>query len=173
MSVHLFLEVPVVQDHSHRDYVGLRQRFLKEIAGRGADPVSQPGRGNVLFRYRLYRREVETDAGDLRMFFGDFDAEQSSCTADIAEAVIAREVEFVGERFEVYTRKTCHSVEEAFELFRFGVQFIEYVFASVLGFVLRFPGAQRFRQIIPVLEQPRIEHLGDSADVTRAVAVEI
>src|SRR5206468_8254843 len=28
-------------------------------------------------------------------------------------------------------------------------------------------------QIVPVLEQPRIEHLGYSADVARAVAVEI
>ena len=54
-----------------------------------------------------------------------------------------------------------------------GIQFIEYVFAAVLGFVLRFARAQRFRQIIPVPEQPRIEHLRDSADVARAVAVEI
>jgi len=43
----------------------------------------------------------------------------------------------------------------------------------VLGFVLRFSGAQRFRQIIPVLEQPGIEHLRDSAYVALAVAVEI
>ena len=56
---------------------------------------------------------------------------------------------------------------------RVRIQFIEYVFAAVFGFVLRFPGAQRFRQIIPVLEQPRIEHLGNSADVARAGAVEI
>ena len=62
---------------------------------------------------------------------------------------------------------------EALELFRVRIQFIEYVFAAVLGFVLRFPGAQRFRQIIPVLEQPRIERLRDSTDVERAAAVEI
>ena len=43
----------------------------------------------------------------------------------------------------------------------------------MLGFVLRFPGAQRFRQIIPILEQPCIEHLGDSTDIARATAVEI
>jgi hypothetical protein len=109
----------------------------------------------------------------LGFFFGYFDAEQSSCTADIAEAAIPREIEFPGEHFEIYTRETCHSVEEALELFRVGIQFIEYVFAAVLGFVLRLPGAQRFGQIIPVLEQPRIEHFGDSADITRAIAVEI
>jgi hypothetical protein len=43
----------------------------------------------------------------------------------------------------------------------------------VLGFVLRFPCAQRFRQIIPVPEQARVEHLGNSADVAQAAAVEI
>ena len=32
--------------------------------------------------------------------------------------------------------------------------------------------AQRFGQIVPILEQPCIEHLRDSADVARAVAVE-
>ena len=78
-----------MQDHSHRDHIGLRQRVLKEIVRRSADAVSQPGRGNVLFRYRLDRRRVESDAFDMRMFFGDFDAEQSSCAADVAQAAIA------------------------------------------------------------------------------------
>src|SRR6266446_791275 len=41
----------------------------------------------------------------MRMFFGDFDAEQSGCTSDIAQAAIAREMEFVGQRFEVDTRQ--------------------------------------------------------------------
>src|SRR6266581_1790683 len=109
----------------------------------------------------------------MRMFFGNFDAEQSSCTADIAQAAIAREIEFVGERFEVDARQAGHPVEKALEFFRVGIQFIEYVFAAVLGFVLWFPGPQRFRQIIPVLEQPRIEHLRDSTDVARAAAIEI
>jgi len=56
--------------------------------------------------------------------------------------------------------------------FKIGGRIIERV-AAVLGFVLGFPGAQRFRQIIPVLEQPRIEHLRDSTNVARAAAVEI
>jgi len=86
------------------------------------------------------------------MFFGNFDAEQSSRAADNALAAIAREIEFVGERFEVDARRAGHSVQKALELFRVGIQFIEYVFAAVPGFVLRFSGAQRFRQIIPVLE---------------------
>ena len=127
----------------------------------------------MLFRYRLDRRQVKTDALDTRMFLGDFDTQQSSCAADIAQAVIAREIEFIGERFEVDARQAGHSVEKALELFRVGIQFIEYIFAAVLGFVLRFPRAQSFGQIIPVREQPRIVHFRDSADVARAAAVEI
>ena len=68
------------------------------------------------------------------MFFGHFDAEQSSCTADIAQALVAREIEFVGERFEVDAREAGHPVEKTLELFRSGIQFIEYVFAAVPGF---------------------------------------
>ena len=59
----------------------------------------------MLFRYRRDRRQVKTDALDTRMFLGDFDTEQSSCAADIAQAVIAREIEFIGERFEVDARR--------------------------------------------------------------------
>src|SRR5439155_16308432 len=53
------------------------------------------------------------------------------------------------------------------------IQLIEYVFAAVLGFVLWFPCAQRFRQIIPVLQTREVQHLGDPTNVTLAVAVEI
>src|SRR6516225_7606234 len=102
------------------------------------------------------------------MFSGNLDAEQPSCPADVTQATVAREIKFVGERLEVDTRQPGHSVEEALELRRVGVQFIENIFTSMLGFVLRFTGAQRFRQIIPILEQPCIEHLGDSTDIARA-----
>src|SRR6516162_6970230 len=49
-QLHLFLQIPVVQNHSHRDHLGLWQWVLKEIAGCSADPISQARRGNVLFR---------------------------------------------------------------------------------------------------------------------------
>ena len=125
-----------MQDHSHRDHIGLRQWILKEIARCGADPISQPSRGNVLLRYGLDRGQVKTDALNMWMFFGNFDAEQSRCTADIAKGVVSRKIEFVGERFEVDARQAGHPVEEALELFRVGIQFIENVYATVLDFVL-------------------------------------
>src|SRR5205823_7524981 len=33
--------------------------------------------------------------------------------------------------------------------------------------------AKRFRQVMPELEQPCVQHLGDSADVARALAVKV
>src|SRR4030095_5177176 len=107
------------------------------------------------------------------MLFCDFNAEQSSCTADVAESVIAREIELLGQRFEVDPRQAGHGVEELFELRRLGIQLFEDSFFAVLCFVLRLPGTERFRQVMPELEQPRIQHLGDSADVARALAVKV
>ena len=43
----------------------------------------------------------------------------------------------------------------------------------MLDLVLRLAGAQRFGQIVPELEEPRVEHHQDAADVARAVAVEV
>src|ERR1700751_4524075 len=107
-ELHLFLQVPVVQNHSHYDHVRFRQRVPEEIACGSADPISQSGRGNMLFRYRLDRGQVESNALDMWMFLSHFDAEQPSCAPDIEQAAIAREIEFLGERFEVNTRQAGH-----------------------------------------------------------------
>ena len=43
----------------------------------------------------------------------------------------------------------------------------------MLGFILRLAGAKGFRQVIPELEEPRVQHFQYSADVTRALLIEI
>jgi hypothetical protein len=43
----------------------------------------------------------------------------------------------------------------------------------VLDLVLRPPGAQRFGKIVPELEQSRVQHLEDAADVPRTVAIQV
>ena len=43
----------------------------------------------------------------------------------------------------------------------------------MLDFVLRLAGAQCLRQVMPVFEQPHIEHGENTADVARAFLVEI
>src|SRR5438477_11457527 len=82
-------------------------------------------------------------------------------------------IEFLGQRLEVDSGQAGHAVEELFEFRRLGIQLFEDAFSAVLGFVLRLPGAKRFRQVMPELEQPCVQHLGDSADVARALAVEV
>ena len=135
---------------------------------------AQPGGGDVLLRDGLDRRQIEADALDVRMPLRDFDAEQAGRAADIAERLIAREIELLGERFEVDARQAGHRAEELLELRRVGVELLEHAFLPpcLISFC-GCPGAQRFRQIVPELEQPRVEHLQNAADVARAAAIEI
>jgi hypothetical protein len=64
-------------------------------------------------------------------------------------------------------------VEELFELGRVGIQLVENAFFAMLGLVLRLPSAKSFRQVMPVFEEPRVQHLQNSADVAGALAIEI
>jgi len=64
-------------------------------------------------------------------------------------------------------------VEELFELGRVGIQLAENAFFAMLGLVLRLPSAKSFRQVMPVFEEPRVQHLQNSADVAGALAIEI
>src|SRR5438874_9353630 len=162
-----------MQDHSHRNDVSPGQRILKEITGCNVDTILQFRRGNVFFRHGFDRRQIEAGTLNLWMLPRDFYGEQSSCTADVTEGVIAGKIEFLGQRLEVDSGQASHAVEELFEFRRLGIQLFEDAFSAVLGFVLRLPGAKRFRQVMPELEQPCVQHLGDSADVARALAVKV
>ena len=73
-EVHLLLQIPVVQNHAHRDDVGLRQRIFEEITGRGADAILQSGGRDVSLRDRLHWRQIEADALEMRVFLRDFNA---------------------------------------------------------------------------------------------------
>ena len=106
------------------------------------------------------------------MPLGDLDGEQARGAADVAQRRVAREVELLRERLEVDARQPRHRAHELLELRQLGVERLEDALLSVLRLVLRLPGAQRFGQVVPVLEQPRVEHLEDAADIARAVAVE-
>jgi len=74
-KLHLFLQVPIVQNHPHRDHVSLGQWVLKEIAGCNADAIAQAGGGDVLSCHGFDRRQVEADALNVWMLFRDFDAD--------------------------------------------------------------------------------------------------
>src|SRR6185295_19270986 len=53
------------------------------------------------------------------------------------------------------------------------VELLEHALAPVLDLVLRLARAQRFGQVMPEPEEPRVEHLEDAADITRARLVEV
>jgi len=75
MRYFLLLQVPVVEDHPHRDHVNLGQRVLEEISGRRRGTIGKPGRGDVLLGYRLNGREVERGARQVRMLLRHEDRE--------------------------------------------------------------------------------------------------
>lgn len=60
-EVHLFLEIPVVEDHAHCNDVGFRQRVFEEIAGCGSDALTQAGAGDMFFGDRLNDGQVVRD----------------------------------------------------------------------------------------------------------------
>ena len=171
-EVHLLLQIPVVQNHAHRDDVGLGQRVFEEIAGRRADAILQPGGGDVFLRDRLDRRQIEADALEMRMSLRDFDAKQAGRAADVAERLEFREIKFVRERLEVDAREAGHRAHELFQPGQVRVEFLEHALLAVLDFVLRLAGAQRLGQVVPEFEEPRVEHDQNAADVARAGFIE-
>ena len=54
-----------------------------------------------------------------------------------------------------------------------GIQLLEDAFLAVFDLVLRLARAQRLGQVVPIFEQPRVEHYQNPADVARAVLVQI
>src|SRR5215510_1094211 len=100
-EVPLLLEVPVVEDHAHRDHIGLWQRVAQEITRGGGDPVGESGGGDGLLRDRLDGREVERCGPEVSMPLRHLDGQEAGRAADIAERLITREVELLGERLEI------------------------------------------------------------------------
>ena len=138
-EVHLLLQIPVVQNHAHRDDVGLGQRVFEKIAGRGADAVAQAGGGDVLLRDRLDRRQIEADAFEMRMSLRHFDAEQAGRAADVAERLESGEIKLFGERLEVDARKSGHRAHELLQPRQIRVKFFEHALLAVLDLVLGLP----------------------------------
>src|SRR3954454_2397888 len=96
--------------------------------------------------------EIEGSAVQMRMFPCDFYAEKAGGSADIAERMVIREVEFISQSFKVDQRQASHGPHELLELGKVFVQFLEEPLHPMLGFILRTTGAQSFRQIMSELE---------------------
>ncbi len=170
-EVHLLLQIPVVENHAHGDDVGLRQRVFEEIAGGCDDAVFQSGGGDVLLGDGFDFAEVERGTFQVRMSFSHFNGKQAGRAPDVAKRLEFRKVTFLGKRLEVDAREAGHRAHELFQTRQVGVELLEHALLAVLDFILRAAGAKRFRQIIPELEQPGVEHDENAADVAWAFLV--
>ena len=83
----LLFEIPVVEDHAHRDDVGFGQGISEEVTGSRADAVAEPCGRDVFLRDRLHRRQVEGSATKIRMSFRDFNRKQASRPAGVAQGL--------------------------------------------------------------------------------------
>ncbi len=68
--------------------------------------------------------------------------------------------------------EAAHRGHELLEARRIGVQLVEHRAAVVLDLVLRLAGFQRRAEIVPVAEEPRVQHLQHAAHVAGLVLVE-
>src|SRR5262245_44216748 len=106
------------------------------------------------------------------MALGDEDRELAGGAADVAQRLVAREVELLREGAEVARRDAAHGVHELLEALRVAVQLLEHPRAPMLDLVLRLPGAERLGEVPPEAVETRIRHLEEAADVAGAFAVE-
>jgi hypothetical protein len=125
-ETHLFFQIPVVKNHTHRDDVRLGQRVLKEIAGGGTDTVTQPGQVDMFASDRFHRRQVEGNALEMRMLLRGFDAKQASGAADVTKSIEIGKVKLGRERLEIYPREASHRAHELFESRQFFVELLEH-----------------------------------------------
>lgn len=171
-EVLLFLEVPVMEDHPHRDDVGLGDWVLEKVSRGCGHAVLEAGGCDVLPGDGLHGREVERDALHVRVPLRNLNREEAGRAADVAERLVLREVELRREGLEVDPREARHRAQELLELRRVGVERLENPLLPVLLLVLGLAGPKRFRQVVPVAEEAGVEHDEDAADVAGGFFVE-
>src|SRR5262249_11338679 len=97
----LLLEVPVVQDHPHRDDVRLGQRIGEKVASDGPYAVGEARLLDLSCGYRRDLREIEGDAAHVRIRGSNHARKLPGGTTDIAKSLEPGEVEFAGKFLEV------------------------------------------------------------------------
>src|SRR5206468_1859580 len=87
-QLHLLLQIPVVENHSHRDEVGLGQWVLEEVTGGGANTFSQASHSDRLTGNRFNGRQVKGNALQVRVFPRGLDAEKTRGAAHVAKRLV-------------------------------------------------------------------------------------
>ncbi len=115
---------------------------------------------------QLDGRLIVVDDPQLRPRAGDLDAERSRPAAEVAEAVVGREVEVVHDRLRRAVGEAVHGPQELLQPLGIPVQAEEEA-AGPSHVVLRPAGLQRFLQPPPVRIEPVVQHLQHPADIAR------
>ena len=169
-EVLLLLEVPVVQDHAHRDDVRARQRVAKKSPDRPSMRSASPAS-----RDRRSARSARRPAGRTTCTRGADGAwrrrAQSSPVAPPTSHSVeyAGEVELLRERLEVPREMPSIAPMNCSSRAGSRVELLEHRRAVVLDLVLRLAGPQRLGEVVPEAEQPRVQHLEHAADVARVL----
>ena len=90
----------------------------------------------------------------------------------IAKGFVFREIELLGERFEVTRRDASHRIHELVELLRRRVELGEDGLTGVFDLVLGLTRLQPLGEIVPDLVEAIARHLENPSDVLRAVLVQ-
>ena len=156
-----------MQNVPHGDHIGLGQVVFQEVACHHGNTPTHARRVDLLLRMRRYRRQVEGAKGQVRVALGDDARQQAQGTADVADCLVAGEVELLRELHEVAGLYAAHRLEKFAQRGLVRIELLEYRLAVDPHLVLRLPGPERRSQMVPEAEQPRIQHLRHAADVSR------
>ena len=148
-ELQLLLEIPVVQNHAHRNDIGLRQRIGEKIDSLGGDPIGKSGGGNLARGYRRSGGEIGGGAAQVRMLPGDEHRQLTGGAAHVTQRAITGKIELLGQRLKIGRGDAAHRVHELFEPLGLAVKLGEHRRAGVFDLVLGAAGAQSVSKIAP------------------------
>ena len=135
-------KIPIVQDVTHYDDIGLREFVFKKVACLEPYPIRQPLLGHKLLECRLNLRKIETDPPEMRMRSRQSHRRHALRGADIHETPVIVPAKLRGNRKRRAGADSTHRGQEAVQDFRLRIHGRKEILA-VLALVLMFAGAQR------------------------------
>jgi hypothetical protein len=145
---------------------------VKKIKRRRRDSIGESRGRDFSQRDPSSGRKICGSASKVRVFLGHEHRQLASCTADITEGLITREVELVGERLKIACGDSAHRIHELLEPLGPAVELGEHRRAGVFNLVLRLAGAEAVGEIAPESIKASVGHLKKATHKLRAVAIE-
>jgi len=148
-QMQLLVQIPVVQDGSHRDYVGLRQGVCKEIEPLRRHSLRQAGSRNLARRDWCNHGQIGRNATEMRMAPSHTQRELAGSPAHVTERAVPRLLKLFRQGRAPRCRDSGHRFQKLFQALRILVQCVEHGHPSVLDLALRTTGLQGLGEITP------------------------